>query len=83
MAIRDIHTIFVCMYYGMFMHGSTNYYDSVTNSTFNAGAPRLLSRTLHTTEEKETREGGNRRGKPDRMSRKYKKSQASDHYNFV
>ena len=83
-------------FYGMFNHESMNNLDSVMKSTFHKGgltnAPDCsIAHILW----KKRREGGNRREKPDRMSRKYKKkkrlevriiskySQASDHSNFV
>ena len=70
MEIRDIY-IFICMcsfFYGTFTRASTNNLDSVMNSTFHAGRSR-------------GREGGNRREKPDRMSRGKKKEGANKNNN--
>ena len=102
MVIRDIY-LYVCMYsvfYCTFTRASTNNLDYVTNTTFHVGGVALTNAAkvvLHTPLKKRKQikeKAGIGERKPDRMSRKFKKSkvggknnlynsQPSNHSKFV
>ena len=80
--------IFICMYrcivFSMVICASTNYLDSATNSTWvlrtksevalTTAADSSIVHTLWKKRKRNEREGGNGRGKPDRISLNYKKA---------